>query len=686
MKVPLVSGPSKAVSVVWVWLLTIAVLPAAARSDEAVRYQLDLSERQHHEVRVTATFREIGRRPLDLRMSRSSPGRYRLHEFAKNLYGLEARDGLGDSLVVEMQTPSSWQIAGHDGTVEVTYTVFGDLLSGTYSSIDSQGALINPPSVFVWAKGQEDRPIEVRIDLPLGWSIVSQLPMNAEETALEADDLAFLLDSPIGLGTFDVREWRVDEVGRVLAQPTADQAAIQEDLGKTELGGEGDDSAASAGGEPTQEVEGAQTIRLAVHHEGGADLVDRLEADLVALVAEAGAVFGELPRFDHARYSFICNYLPYAHDDGMEHRNSTVHSSSAPLGTARSALVRTLTHEFFHVWNVERLRPASLEPFDFEDLNPSRELWFAEGFTSYYDGLLMVRAGLLDEDAYRLEWRQKIEAFLLSPARRFGGAAYMSSQAAFNDRAAWVDPRNTLNTYLHYYAYGEALALALDLELRSRFATDLDALMRSLWADFGRAEKPYTLADLERHLAKVSSSEQFAGEFFARFVEAGEAPDYAALLGEVGWTLTESRREEPWLGGARLAADGRGVYVAEETRFGSPLYRAGLGKGDRLLELGGRELEDLDDVERALRRRKPGERLRLVAERRLEWLPLEVELGADPSLEISLSPSATEEQVERRASWLATRVEALPTSGPEGVEPPDADFGAEQPGGSADGR
>lgn len=635
--------------------LASAALPLLARSDEPVRYRLDLSGRAHHELRVTATFRDVGRKALDLRMSRTSPGRYRMHEFAKNLYGLEARDGLGDRLAVEGQTPSSWRIGGHDGTVEVTYTIFADLLSGTYSSIDTQGALINPPSVFVWARGQEERPVEVQLDLPLGWSIVSQLPFGTDETKLQAKDLAFFFDSPIGLGTFDVREWRVDSVGRLLEMTSNESGA--------EVGGFDEDAGAEKNAERAEAAPGedrssdrGQIIRLAVHHEGEADLVDRLEEDLAALVAEAAAVFGELPRFDHGRYSFICNYLPYAHDDGMEHRNSTVHSSSAPLSTARSALVRTLTHEFFHVWNVERLRPASLEPFDFEELNRSEELWFAEGFTSYYDGLLMVRAGLLDEATFRREWQRKIEDFQQSPARRFGGAAYMSSRAAFNDRASWVDPRTVVNTYLHYYAYGEALALALDLELRARFGTDLDTLMRSLWSAHGRSETPYALSDLERHLADLTS-ENHARDFFERFVETGESPAYGLLLNEVGWTLERLDPEAPWLGSARLAVDSNGVYLADDTRFGSPLYRAGLGKGDRLLELAGRELDTPADVERALRRRQPGESLRLIAERRLEWLSLEIVLGADPSLEIGIA-AATEEQTARRTGWLSSQVES----------------------------
>ena len=135
-------------------------------------------------------------------------------------------------------------------------------------------------------------------------------------------------------------------------------------------------------------------FRVAVHHTGTDADVDGLVRDIEAIVREARHVFGEYPAFEGNTYTFIADYLPSAHSDGMEHRNSTVLTSSSPIQSSRLDLLDTVAHEFFHVWNVERIRPKSLEPFNLEEANMSGELWFAEGFTSYYGPLTLKRAGL----------------------------------------------------------------------------------------------------------------------------------------------------------------------------------------------------------------------------------------------------------------------------------------------------
>ncbi len=628
-------------------LLLCFVGGSLAAQGAAVRYSVSFDQREHHEAKIIVRFTDLGSRPLELRMSRSSPGRYRLHEFAKNVYGISAVDGLGEALEVEPVTPSSWRVKNHHGTVEVSYTLFGDLLSGTYSAIESRLAVLNPPATFLWAKGLEQRPVEVDFDLPLGWGVVSQIP-EGTPGRIEAVDLAYFLDSPIGLGTFDNRSWRVDRKGRPLPPIVG------------ELSGDHEGEAAANGFE--------QEIRLAVHHQGEAELVDRYQEQLKRLVAEAGAVFGELPLFDYGRYTFIANYLPFAHDDAMEHRNSTIHSSPDPLKGSQKTLLHTIIHEFFHIWNVERIRPAALEPFNFEDLNPSSELWFAEGFTNYYDSLLMVRAGVSSAEEFLGDLSVTVDRFMNSPARNYGGAAYMSRRAAFNDRAAWVDPRNTVNTYLHYYYYGEALALVLDLELRSQFSSSLDEFMQEVWRAHGVGgigqERPYSNKDLEA-LLKQHTNEEFAAQYFENFVLTGGAPDFDRLLGTVGLSVVRSQEGGPWLGFAELSADSQGVSVAEQTRIGSPLYEAGLGQGDRILELGDRKLQALGDVERALRGHQPGGSIRLVSERRKEWREGLLHLEEDPTLKVLADPARkTAATSAAMASWIGSQVVPLEPSEP----------------------
>ena len=152
------------------------------------------------------------------------------------------------------------------------------------------------------------------------------------------------------------------------------------------------------------------------------------------------AVFGGLPRFDYGTYTFISCYRPNCAGDGMEHRNSTSLTSSASIAQASAQLLGTVSHEFFHAWNVERIRPAALEPFDFSDANMSGELWFAEGFTSYYGPLVIHRAGLTSTAQYARQISGAVNTLTTHPGRRFFGPVGMSQQAPFVDAAASIDP------------------------------------------------------------------------------------------------------------------------------------------------------------------------------------------------------------------------------------------------------
>jgi predicted metalloprotease with PDZ domain len=230
------------------------------------------------------------------------------------------------------------------------------------------------------------------------------------------------------------------------------------------------------------------TIRLAVHHPGTQAEVDSLAMLTRRVVAEQVAVFGEMPAFDHGTYTFIADYLPWASGDGMEHRNSTILASTRSLtGHAnRMAVLGTISHEFFHAWNVERLRSKALEPFDFERDNMSPDLWFGEGFTNYYAPLTIRRAGLYTDDDFLSEMGGAIVGVVNSPARKHGSAVAMSMAAPFFDGAAWRDPTRAPATFLSYYTWGSTIGIALDLMLRQRFNTTLDSYMRLLWQEFGR--------------------------------------------------------------------------------------------------------------------------------------------------------------------------------------------------------
>ena len=232
--------------------------------------------------------------------------------------------------------------------------------------------------------------------------------------------------------------------------------------------------------------------------------VDRIpQAVLARVIAEQAAVFGAYPDFDYGSYTFLADYLPWVSGDGMEHRNSTIISSAQPL-TAQNINARlgTLIHEHFHAWNVERLRDRDLEPFDFDNADMSNNLWFGEGFTQYYTALIPTRAGYTPVTAFSGSIGNTINAVVNGPGRDHRSPIQMSQYAPFADAAVSNDATNQSNTFISYYTYGAAVALGLDLTLRTRFDLDLDGYLRALWTKYGVHQanytptRPYTTADL----------------------------------------------------------------------------------------------------------------------------------------------------------------------------------------------
>jgi predicted metalloprotease with PDZ domain len=377
-------------------------------------------------------------------------------------------------------------------------------------------------------------------------------------------------------------------------------------------------------------------------------------------VREQGAVFGEFPEFDGGTYTFLGDYLPWGGGDGMEHRNSTVVAAATTIRNNARRVLGTVSHEFFHAWNVERIRPRSLEPFNFEEANMSGELWLAEGFTTYYGGLILARAGLsTHEQAIRNAASSALNV-ATSPGHRFRSLVEMSQLAPFSDAARSVDPTNFSYAFINYYPYGAAIALALDLELRQRSKgrLSLDDYMRTLWRVHGKPDgpqpglvaKPYTLQDARDRLAEAADDRRFADEFFAKYIEGREVPDYAKLLAPAGVIVRKRNPGTGW-SGAQIEQSGK---VAQLVPWGTPAFDAGLEEGDIITTVDGKPFQ-------AFGSRKPGETLSLEVKRPTGKIArLTLTLAEDPALEAVLVESAggalTAEQRAFRDSWLGSKV------------------------------
>ncbi|MEO9971311.1 MAG: PDZ domain-containing protein [Hyphomonadaceae bacterium] len=591
---------------------------AFAQSDAPVRYEVSFPNAVHHEAQISMSLSDLEQGPLTVQMSRASPGRYAIHEFAKNVYEVRATRPDGTKLDVDQSDPYSWVISGHAGQVDLEYTLYADRADGTYSQIDLTHAHLNAPASFMWAQGLEDRAIEIAFDpSDETWKAATQLFPTDDALAFTAPNLQYFMDSPVELSAFDLRTWQV---------------------------GEGDN---------------VQTIRLALHHDGTDEDLDLFTEKAKKVVAEQIRLFGEAPAFDTGTYTFIADYLPHASRDGMEHRNSTILSHPSSLLKADFSQLGTLSHEFIHAWNVERLRPADLEPFDFTVANPSHSLWFAEGFTSYYGPLTIRRAGEQSVEAYLGSLGRTLSRIVNAPGRTIRSPRDMSLRAPFVDAAATIDPTNHANTFVSYYPYGAMIALALDLSLRGEFKdVTLDDYMRLLWDRHGRSQTPYTNADLRRGLADVSGDQAFADRFFETYIERGELPDYGPLLARAGLSLELANPDTAWIGTPQYSANGDEVMIDSNTLKGTPLYSAGLDRGDEIVKIGRYEINSADDIANAIGRHQPGDELQVDYVQRGAVRSAALMLMPDPALHITLNEAGNgrlpRRQRKFREDWLGT--------------------------------
>ena len=574
-------------------------------------------------MQVEIIFPDVPPGALEVMMSRTSPGRYAIHEFARNVYDVQIDDGAGQPLAVARSNPSQWTVTQHRGTVRVRYKVFGDLVNGTHLAIDSTHAHLNVPASLMWARGFESRPAQVTFDAPAEWKVATQLHPTSNPRTFAARNLQYLVDSPIELSAFTLRRFTVD-----------------------------------------------REFRLALHHDGTDADADRFVAALARIVREQRAVFGELPSFE-VPYTFIADFLPWAASDGMEHRNSTILTDPARLRVPDEQLgvLSTASHEFFHSWNVERIRPQALEPFALDAPNPSGELWFAEGFTSYYGPLTLQRAGLYSIDEWAARMGQSLDFILRSPARKYRSAEDASRFAQFVDAAAWPDATNFDNHYASYYDWGAVIALGLDLSLRARtdHMVTLDEFMRRMWQEFGRPAPPsegavghpYTIQDLRRVLADVSADRAFADDFFDRFVQGREVVDYAPLLARAGLVLRKRNAGRPWIGDISFDFSNDTPQIAMPTLEDTPVYIAGLDRGDELLAFDGVAISGPSRLEELVQRRRPGDRVRLSIRRRGTAHELTLMVAEDPRLQLvpveRTGRPASPAEREFRQRWLGSK-------------------------------
>lgn len=584
--------------------------PRRQAAPQPIRYTLSFPAPHTHYVEVEAECPTGGRPEIELVMAVWTPGSYLVREFSRHVEAVAA-ESAGLARVVEKTAKNRWRVStGGAPAVIVRYRVYGREMSVRTNFIEPEFALLNgAPTFLTLADEQQPRPHEVLLKLPPAWqSSMTGLPgaPGGAPHHYVAADFDTLVDSPI-----------------VAGNPVIYEFAVQ--------------------GKPHYLVNVG---------EGGVWDGPRSADDTRRIVEAHAAFWGGLP---YDKYVFI-NMITEA-SGGLEHANSMVLMTSRWRTRERRGYVDWLSlvsHEFFHVWNVKRLRPVELGPFAYERENYTRGLWVAEGLTSYYGDLIAARAGVLTQEEYVNELSNMVVELQSTPGR----LAQPVEEASFD---AWIrhyrQDENTPNTTISYYIKGGVIGFLLDLEIRyaTNNARSLDDVMREAYGRFAGVSG-FTSAEF-RSLASEVAGIHLTG-WFRRALETTEELDYS----RIGWLGLRMRHDQgsgrPWIGltigaSGATAKNEAGRLVVAQVRRGTPAYEAGINVEDEIIAIGGYRVRP-DQWERRLEAFRPGETAPLLVARRERLITLDVTFRSEPGRPWRLEPDpdAAGDARARLAAWL----------------------------------
>lgn len=573
----------------------------------AVDFRVAIADLHGHRYRVTLTLpRPAPHQVFTLPVW--SPGSYKVRDFSRHLSALSARQGRQPRAVIPLGT-SRWQVdCGGRAALVLSYEVYAFDRSVRGAFLDAERGFFDGAGLFLRAEGRAAARHRLRFGrLPAGWRVASSMPPATTGPGFEAADHAELIDHPVLLG----RPW----------QAGFEVAGVAHEL----------------------VVQGAWP---------GFD-GERLCADVQRLAAAQIRFWhpqrGGRPPFE--RYVFL---LTVAEDGsgGLEHRASCALSATrrelprqgrAERGEAYAGLLGLFSHEYFHAWNATRLKPREHAVLDLSREQPSTLLWFFEGFTAYYDELLLLRAGLVDRAHYLRRLARSIDQLRGAPGRRVHSVAAASFEAWTK---FYVQDENTPNATVSYYAKGALLALLCDLTLRERGRT-LDAAMRRLWrrAAGGPVDEAGILAALSA--AAPALAQQLPG-----WVHGTAELPLASTLSRAGLRLRDAAPDLAALAGLRLSENAIGGVRVRQVLRGSAAEAAGLAPGDELLAVDGWRLRRLEDARQWVPAGRPLTLLlsrdQRVLTRRLR-LPRE---AAAPAALLDEDPGAGAGAVALRRRWL----------------------------------
>ncbi|MDZ8237359.1 MAG: M61 family metallopeptidase [Nostoc sp. ChiQUE01a] len=574
-----------------------------------IHYLVAMSQPETHLFEVTLQLVNYPWLILDLKLPVWTPGSYLVREYAKNLQDFVAF-AKDKPLPWRKISKNHWQI-DKAGVSELTirYRIFANELSVRTNHLDATHGYFNGAAIFFRISGWEKQPIRVTIIPPRPeWQVTTALSPVAEETnTFLASDFDTLVDSPFEIGSHQLYQFEV--------------------LGKPH--------------------------ELAIWGQGNYQ-VQQMITDIQEIIRVEAQMFGGLP---YERYVFLLHLFSQAFG-GLEHKNSCsliYQRFGFRVPEKYDRFLQLVAHEFFHLWNVKRIRPKALEVFDYDQENYTPCLWFCEGTTSYYDLLIPLRAGIYDAKSYLNHLSKEITRYETTPGRKVQPV----SESSFD---AWIKlyrpDANSGNSQISYYLKGEMISLLLDLLIRSTHDNQrsLDDVMLKMWQQFGEVEIGYTSEQLQEVIESVAGID--LTDFFERYIHTTEDLPFNQYLEPFGLELVADQQEEPYLGVRINTENGREIIKFVEA--GSPAQAGGIDTGDELLAIDGIKLT-ANSLSDRLKDYQPNDKIEVALFHQDELRTYSITLASPNPTRYQVKPidSPDSTQQQNFAAWLGVAIASV---------------------------
>lgn len=533
-------------------LLVFLLITSVNIFGQEIKYNLRMTKPQNHYFQVEMELNNFKESELEIKMPVWAPGSYLVREFAKNVDMVTATDENGKALSVKKKTKNTWVVAkGKAKKVKVNYEVYAFELTVRTSFLDLTHGYVSGTGVFMYVNKHLDKKGKLEIFPYQDFKTIStSLPKAGESVAADGSEMFEfenydqLVDCPIEIGNQEVFDFTAANVKHTVAMYGA----------------------------------------------GNYD-VETLKVDMAKIVEAATNVFGENP---NKEYTFIIHNVVQG-QGGLEHMTSTTLSVNrwTYSGSAYIGFLSLVAHEYFHLWNVKRIRPIELGPFNYDQENYTSLLWVMEGFTSYYDELLMLRAGYYDKDEYLNKLQSSINYVEGSVGARVQPVAHASFDAWIK---AYRPNENSANTTMTYYTRGQIIAALLDAKIIAKYdgTKCLDHFLQHIYSKFyKKMNRGFSESEFKKEL------ETFLGEnldeFFEKYINGTEIAPYNAVFSTIGLNVESVENSKPSFG-VGLKQEG-GKVIVRSVRAGSAAENAGLSVNDEIIGCNGyrvdqKEFED----------------------------------------------------------------------------------------------